>query len=297
MVPSPLPVLVPPLRDAALLALARLAPLLHRTPTWQAADGASVRAAGLRSLARRADAAAVLGEAAGPLVRGIPLVPYLAPGGAYGPAWAGHPFASPAMRASYRLREPDITRALAALMGPAAGKRGAPRAIAFLRLLTELAGADTVRATLADEIRPSVAAEYQIARAAKRSAKATASKPGGSKPTRIDLLFEWTADAQGRRAVVVIEAKLGASVGEGQLKPYREEAQRRARGGPVALVLLTVVPDSAERRHRAWAAVRWFALLRRWEGVLAAAGDDDPEFARVRAHLWRFILSNRRPPA
>jgi hypothetical protein len=39
--------------------------------------------------------------------------------------------------------------------------------------------------------------------------------------------------------------------------------------------------------------VRWFALMRRWETVLAAAGDDDPEFARVRAHIWRFISDLR----
>ncbi len=60
----------------------------------------------------------------------------------------------------------------------------------------------------------------------------------------------------------------------------------------MALILLTAKADKAEKRYRSWSAVRWFALMRRWEHALAAAGDNDPEFSRVRAHIWRFILDN-----
>jgi hypothetical protein len=58
----------------------------------------------------------------------------------------------------------------------------------------------------------------------------------------------------------------------------------------VALILLTAKADKAEGRHRSWSTVRWLPLLRRWEPLLAETGDDDPEFSRVRAHIWRSIL-------
>ncbi len=218
-------------------------------------------------------------------------MPFLEPGGPFGPAWTGHPFASPAMTVGYKLREPDITRQLAALMG--GGGRHAPkRAVAFLRVLTELAEAEAIRGVLTDQTRPVVAAEHLVIAPRRRSAVAHDAR--SSTATRIDLLFEWPTGTPGQRAVVVIEAKLGSSVSVGQLRPYRREALRRAKGGPVALVLLTAWADAAERRHRTWTAVRWFQLLRRWESALAEAGDDDPEFARVRAHLWHFVLSSKR---
>lgn len=81
---------------------------------------------------------------------------------------------------------------------------------------------------------------------------------------RIDLLIEWPHGLAGRPAVVVVEAKLGATVAAAQLLPYGREA-----------------------------AIRWFALMRRWEGALAAAGDGDPVFAAIRAHIWRFLLDGR----
>ena len=229
----------------------------------------------------------MLGPAGERLACGITLVPFLEPGGAFGPAWAAHPFASRAMDVVHRMREPDLTRELAALMGPRAGHQGQRRAVAFLRLLTDLAGADAIAATLTDQTRPTVSPEHQVVPPRKRTPAERAARTAA---TRIDLLFEWPCGSGGQRAIVVVEAKLGATVADGQLRSYREEAARRARGGPVALILLTAQPDAAERRYRAWKPVRWFELLRRWESLLAQAGDDDPEFARVRAHLWRHIL-------
>ena len=175
-------------------------------------------------------------------------------------------------------------------MGPTAGPRGPERALSFLRVLTEITGATEVRDALALARRPTVMAEYPV----KRPTRRLGAPPAGSGRTaapRIDLLFEWPLSGGERRAVVVVEAKLGATVSPNQLRPYREEARRRARGGPVALILLTARSDRAESRHRAWQPVRWLSLLRRWEAALAMAGDDDPEFARLRAGLWRFVLS------
>ena len=276
--------------SAARLAVARIEAVPGSAAAWDHADAAVIRAEAGRQLSWQADAAAMLGDAADRLVAGIEPVPFLGPGGAFGPAWAGHPFASSAMRAEYKLREPDITRALAGLMGSAAGHQGARRAIGILRLLTDGPRTAAIRAAITDRIRPTVTAEHPVA-PPQRGAPADA--PAGM-ARRIDLLFEWPHGHDGQRAVVVVEAKLGAVVSEGQLAAYRAEARRRARGGPVGLVLLTGWADAAERRYPAWAAVRWFALLRRWETVLAAAGDDDPEFTRVRAHLWNFVLASKR---
>lgn len=275
--------------SAIRLALAHLAAMPELVEAWGPAQGTLVRAEAARQLTRQADAASILGDAASRLTEGIALVPYLEPGGAFGPAWAGHPFASPAMRAGYKLREPDITRALAALMGPGAGPRGAQRAIGFLRLLTAGPRTAALHEAISDGIRPRVTAECPVT----PSRGACVGTATGT-ARRIDLLFEWPFGSDGRRAIVVVEAKLDAAVSAGQLGAYRAEARRKARGGPVGLVLLTGWADTAERRHPAWTAVRWFALLRRWEAMLAEAGDDDPEFTRVRAHLWKFVLASRK---
>ena len=234
----------------------------------------------------------MLGATAEGLTRGIALVPFLASGGAFGPAWFGHPFGSTAMEAGYRLREPDVTRELERLMGSAAGRRGRERAIGFLRLVTGGHHSDALRAAITDQIRPMVTAEHLILAPQRRSTAVEVVAGAGGR--RIDLLFEWPIRTVGQKAVVVVEAKLGAGVADGQLRAYRAEALRRARGGPVGLILLTAWADTAEQRYPSWLGVRWFTLLRRWEGILAEAADGDPEFARVRAHLWRFVLSNRK---
>lgn len=260
---------------------------------WGEADAKAVRQAAAQLLHHQIDAMRVISADAERLIAGIDLVPFLETGGPFGPAWSAHPLASSAFGVGYRLREPDITRELASLMGPHCGRRGAERAVSFLRILTEIAGADEVGATLNPGTRPIIAAEHLVRRVARHRTTAPAPLARASMP-RIDLLFDWPIDGEGRRAVVVVEAKLGAGVSDGQLRPYREEARRRARGGPIALILLTAWPDKAEKRHRAWRPVRWFALLRRWEMALAAADDTDHEFARVRADLWRFVLSTRK---
>ena len=239
-------------------------------------------------MTRQAECARVVGPAAARLVDGISLVPFLGAAGGFGPAWPAHPLASPGWHDARPLREPDATRGLAAFMGPAAGSRGAERTRSFLRVIAELAGADAIRDALVQARRPVVTAEHAVKRAP-RPLRTLLAASGRATP-RIDLLFEWPLGDGTQRAVVVVEAKLGATVVQGQLQPYREEARRRAGGGPVALVLLTARGDPSEARHRAWRSVRWFALLRRWEAALAAAGDADPEFARLRASLLRSVL-------
>lgn len=280
-------------RDAAVLATRHLQASAAPWPAWGDAEARAVRGTAARLLTRQAECARVVGPAAPRLVGGISLVPYLGPAGGLGPAWPAHPLASPGWYDARPLREPDATRALAAFMGPMAGPRGAERARSFLQVVVELAGADAIHEALAQARRPTVTAEHLVRRAGRPSrAPLTASRRAAA--PRIDLLFEWPLGDAGRRAVVVVEAKLGATVAHQQLRPYREEARRRAGGGPVALILLTARADAAEVRHRAWQPVRWFALLRRWEVVLAAAGDTDPEFARLRANLWRYVLKTEK---
>ncbi len=260
-------------------------------PAWSQADADQLRHEAARLLSCHVHAAQVLAPNAERLVAGIGLVPFLEPGGPFGPAWSAHPLASPAFHVGYSLREPDLTRELAALMAPSS-QRGVERAVSFLQVLSEIAGDTVIRDTLAAGVRPQVSAEHTVRGAPRRSAKSRKAS-GSSGLPRIDLMFDWPVGMGVQRAVVVVEAKLGATVGESQLKPYREEARRRANGGPCFLILLTAWADAAEARSRYWRPVRWFAVLRRWEVALAAAGDDDAEFARIRAHLWSFIFRKR----
>jgi hypothetical protein len=288
------------LRDVAILALAQI----DRAPdfsAWSARDAAVLRSEAMRLLRRQNYAAAFLQPEAERLVGGIGLVPFVGADAPFGPAWPGHPFVSPAMRVGYKLREADLTRELALLMGPSAGRRGPERARSFLRVLAEVSGRPSLIEVLTDDVTPRVTAEHPVSVRWRRPTLGGGPAPDMSGPPtskqgsspRIDLLFEWSVGSGSSQAVVVVEAKLGATVADGQLKPYRKEAERRAKGGPVTLILLTAHADKAERRHRAWSAVRWLALMRRWEPLMAAGGDDDPEFARVRAHVWRFILQSK----
>lgn len=276
------------LRHTAILAIARVEASPVFSPPWSETDASRLRREAARLRSRHVHAAEVLAPHALQLVVGIDLVPFLEPAGPFGPAWSAHPLVSPAWHDRFNLREPDLTRELAALMSPLT-PRGSERARSFLYVLTEIVGATAVRDSLVAGVSPRVTAEHAVRR--RTTAKKASARTG---VPRIDLVFDWPLGPDEQRAVVVVEAKLGATVGKSQLRRYREEAQRLAHGGPVALILLSAWADDAEARNRAWRPVRWFALLRRWEAVLAAAGDTDPEFVRVRAHLWRFILSRKR---
>ena len=137
----------PSLRDVAVLAMARLEAAPDLLGGWSDVEAQSLRQAASRVLDGQIDAARVMSAAAARLVSGIDLVPFLEPDGPFGPAWPAHPLASSAFNVGYRLREPDITRELAALMGPRAGRQGNERALSFLRILTDLAGAHEVGAS------------------------------------------------------------------------------------------------------------------------------------------------------
>lgn len=287
------------LRDAAVLALNAFTGLGTPFPGWSAQDAALLRRLAARHLTQRADAAAILGRDAARLADGIDVVSIMhATGGPFGPNWTGHPFISPAMDVRYQLREPDVTRELAHVMGPAAGRRGQERCLSFLRLLTGLARLDDLQATLHDGVSITVAAEHTVPIVARRERFGQGRADHGvapsqrAAPARIDLLFQWPTST-GSRAVLAVEAKFGAVVSKSQLHHYRRAALQLARGGPVGLVLLTAERDEAERRYTSWRGVRWFALMRRWEAALAAAGDHDDEFTRVRAHIWRHLLHRK----
>lgn len=75
------------------------------------------------------------------------------------------------MDAPYKLREPDVTQSLARHMWPAAGRRGSERAVSFLRVLSDLAGATDILQAL-DGARPTVTAEHLV-RSTGRSRKTT----------------------------------------------------------------------------------------------------------------------------
>ena len=105
---------------------------------WSLTDEAAVRRTGARLVGNVRHAADLVRHAAPGLVRGIVLAPPLGPASAMGPLWHGHSFASPAMAASYRLSEPDITRGLERVIRDTKSERGTPRALSFLRTLAEL---------------------------------------------------------------------------------------------------------------------------------------------------------------
>jgi hypothetical protein len=151
------------LRDVAVLALERMNHAPALLPHWPEGEGALLRREAVRILHQSGDAARLLAPEAERLVRGIELVPSVGGEGApFGPAWPGHPFASGAMGVGYKLREADLTRELAKLMGPSAGRRGPERAISFLRVMAELAGEDAVLDALRNGARPTVTAEHMV---------------------------------------------------------------------------------------------------------------------------------------
>ena len=111
------------LRHAAILAIARVEAAPVFSPPWSETDASRLRRVAARLRSRHVHAAEVLAPHALQLVAGIDLVSFLEPGGPFGPAWSAHPLASSAWDVGYKLREPDLTRELAALMNPA-GPRG-----------------------------------------------------------------------------------------------------------------------------------------------------------------------------
>ena len=181
------------LRHATILALARVEDFPVFTPPWSEADVSGLRHAAARLLGRQVHAAEVLAPYAEQLVAGIDLVPFLEPGGPFGPAWSAHPLVSPAWDVGYNLREPDVTRELAALMNPDM-PRGSERALSFLQILTEIAGATAVRDSLVAGVRPNVTAEHAVNPTPRRSA-ASKKISGRTGVPRIDLMFDcrWAA--------------------------------------------------------------------------------------------------------
>jgi hypothetical protein len=259
----------------ARLAAERLS-LWAPMPNLSASDRRAVRRACGCLRDRRLRAAVRVAETGRALAEVRPMSILRAPGLPLGPAWPAHPaLQGPAPR----LHERQITEALAEILAARGRGRG------LLRLLCQLGGRQDLLATLGSSTRVQVEAEVALQRVSRHLAE----DRRGS-PRRIDLLFRWPVEAErDGEAVAVVEAKLKAALGPGQLKAYGAEGRKLARGsglGPGLFVVGLVRPRRRELPP-AWSFLHWAAVMRRWEGELAQAGDADAAFAALRAQLWR----------
>ena len=159
------------------------------------------------------------------------------------------------------------------------------RARGFVQLLCELGERTDLLGSMGAATRVRVEAEVPLEHVSRHQAL----NRRGS-PRRMDLVFRWRADAAHvGEAVPVVEAKLGAPIGPGQLKAYGAEARKLARGSGLGPGLFLVGNTSPSRRQLtpAWCFLHWSTVMRRWERRLAETGDDDVGFAALRAQLWR----------
>lgn len=102
---------------------------------------------------------------------------------------------------------------------------------------------------------------------------------------RMDLRISWPGEDPVKLDGVVIEAKFGHEVTEGQLPAYESWAQRYLNPQGSQLILLTVEGEQAQADERFhWHPVSWLQLMRRWEGLLPDAAQ---ELALVKQLIWQ----------
>ena len=99
---------------------------------------------------------------------------------------------------------------------------------------------------------------------------------------RIDLLIVWEHSSS--RFAVVIEAKLGHHITDGQLSAYREHLEKMKIQKERQL-LIVVSSRAADQRNGDWRWKEWRDLLIAHERALCDK-HDDPEYSRFRKTLW-----------
>lgn len=255
-------------------ALERLGGRRLLAAEWPVIDGA-----GLHRVARRLRGTlthAIHQVAATDLGTPLPLTAGLDdPAPLFGPRWPGHPFGHEPTDLGVDLHEAQYLRMLAWLLSPERqGEIAVGRTRSFLTALFQAAGREPPAKLASLDARVAVQAEHRIG----------PTSAGG----RIDLLVSWPRPSGAGQCLVAVEAKFDHIPTYGQLGAYADYLRKRTRAGDVtSLFLVELTPRPRGRPAERWTGVTWLAVLRRWEALLAAAGDADLAFARFRAALWR----------
>lgn len=104
---------------------------------------------------------------------------------------------------------------------------------------------------------------------------------------RIDLKIVWI-DERGKDVVVIIEAKFGHKITEGQLAAYRATVERMHRNEPYASILLTLddsVCTALKGKQRTiWKQVDWRNFWLRFERLRPV--EHNPSFQMFLSTLW-----------
>ena len=155
---------------------------------------------------------------------------------------ADHSFTERPLDWGFGLTEPMATRALAKFLSYGSAELRARRISAFLQAIGFSEGSVSLDALQ----RCQVVAEED----------------------RIDMKLVWK-DEHGRDAVIIIEAKFGHKVTEGQLSSYRATVKRVHRCAPIASVLLTldenVCASLKGKQRKLWTQVDWRDFWLRFE--------------------------------
>lgn len=102
---------------------------------------------------------------------------------------------------------------------------------------------------------------------------------------RIDIFVAWNPQDKGKYEYgLIIEAKFGHKVTNGQLPTYRNYATNLIKKD-FALILLTL-DGKPSIRNKSWYPVQWFTLMSRWEREL---NDNNMNFNYFKRFIWNKI--------
>ncbi|AKJ95332.1 hypothetical protein TVD_08145 [Thioalkalivibrio versutus] len=175
--------------------------------------------------------------------------------------------------------EPQVTKALAAALD--APKDPEQRRERILNFLTALGTPQVVQEGLFCEL----AAQYpRIVAEQETRHDIEGGTDGRLKKGALDLVL-WGPKRNDSTPMVVIEAKFGHQVTEGQLENYARWIERNwASGGNVDRVILSVDGGrKARNRHADWRNVSWFSLMRKWEELSL---ESCPSLRLVKSIIW-----------
>jgi len=201
--------------------------------------------------------------------------------GFFGPDGDGHALRYPPLYIGFTPHEPQITKALAHFLnGEGDAETRVNRVRSFIAALFAVTGRSAPPPLDLDSLDRGVTVETEERFQPRKRATRRRDR-------RIDLLVRWTGrDGKARGALV--EAKFGHHATKDQLPAMRAHAIERFDDlDHAALFVVAAQSDRLAERNRDWTRVRWEALSRRWEAALSETGDDDTDFARFRASLWR----------